>query len=82
MRELTVDEVHSGGQGVVSTEQGHRWFAATYDRLSASAERSTVGRLRRELLATVTGDVVEIGAGTGANFAHYPAGARVVAPKT
>ncbi len=29
---------------------------------------------RRELLADVSGRVVEIGAGTGLNFAHYPSG--------
>lgn len=30
---------------------------------------------RKELLAGATGNVVEIGAGTGANFPHYPEGA-------
>ncbi|MBI5289407.1 MAG: class I SAM-dependent methyltransferase [Chloroflexi bacterium] len=58
---------------------GHRWFAAVYDRLQSRAERGPMGRARRELLAGVRGDVLEIGAGTGANFEHYPAEARVVA---
>lgn len=64
----------------MSDERGHRWFAALYDRMTASAERGPLGRARRELLAGLSGDVLEIGAGTGANFAHYPTGgARVVA---
>lgn len=58
---------------------GHRWFAAMYDRLTGSAERGPLGRARHELLAGATGDVLEIGAGTGANFAHYPEGMRVIA---
>ncbi len=58
---------------------GHRWFAAFYDRLSKMEERGPLGRLRAKLLVDVRGDVLEIGAGTGANFAHYPADARVVA---
>ena len=29
---------------------------------------------RKELLAGISGSVIEIGAGTGANFPHYPAG--------
>jgi ubiquinone/menaquinone biosynthesis C-methylase UbiE len=60
-------------------ERGHRWFAAVYDRLNARAERGPLGRARRELLADLSGDILEIGAGTGANFAHYPDSARVIA---
>lgn len=59
--------------------QGHRWFAAFYDALSRGSERGAFGRLRRDLLAGLHGDVVEIGAGTGSNFAYYPEAARVVA---
>jgi ubiquinone/menaquinone biosynthesis C-methylase UbiE len=35
-------------------------------------ERAGVAGLRRRLLEGVSGRVVEVGAGTGANFAHYP----------
>lgn len=35
-----------------------------------------VGQHRRELLALVQGDVLEIGFGTGLNLAHYPKGVR------
>ena len=63
----------------MSDERGHRWFAALYDRMTGTAERGALGRARRDLLAGLVGDVLEIGAGTGANFAHYPVGVHVVA---
>ena len=50
-----------------------------YDRMTRAGERAALARLRRELLGSLHGDVLEIGAGTGANFAHYPAGVRVTA---
>ncbi|HSP54848.1 MAG TPA: class I SAM-dependent methyltransferase [Dehalococcoidia bacterium] len=59
--------------------KGHKWFAAAYDRLSASLEKKYTGSVREELLKGVSGDVLEIGAGTGANFRYYRNGARVVA---
>lgn len=42
-------------------------------------ERAAFGRLRSRLLAPLRGDVLEIGAGTGLNFTHYSAAARVLA---
>lgn len=59
-------------------DRGHRWFAATYDLITKPGEKK-LGRLRQRLLVGLHGDVVEIGAGTGANFEHYPSGVRVVA---
>jgi ubiquinone/menaquinone biosynthesis C-methylase UbiE len=35
-------------------------------------ESAGLGELRRELLAGLHGEVVEVGAGNGLNFAHYP----------
>ncbi|WP_099055165.1 class I SAM-dependent methyltransferase [Streptomyces vietnamensis] len=53
----------------------HPLFARFYARFSASADtRGGLGALRTELLAGLSGRVVEIGAGNGLNFAHYPAG--------
>ncbi|MER5203295.1 class I SAM-dependent methyltransferase [Streptomyces sp. NPDC002825] len=53
----------------------HPLFARFYARFSVSAEaRGGLGALRTELLAGLSGRVVEIGAGNGLNFAHYPAG--------
>ncbi|MFE0651486.1 class I SAM-dependent methyltransferase [Streptomyces sp. NPDC059534] len=53
----------------------HPLFARFYARVSVSAEgRGGLGALREELLSGLAGRVVEIGAGNGLNFAHYPAG--------
>lgn len=50
----------------------HRLFAAMYERLSRSgAERSFMHPLRKEIIGQVHGLVLEIGAGTGLNFAFY-----------
>jgi ubiquinone/menaquinone biosynthesis C-methylase UbiE len=49
----------------------HPIFARFFDRLSRLMERE-VGQHRQELLAGLTGRVVEIGAGNGMNFQHYP----------
>ena len=48
-----------------------RFFAAMYDRLMAGTEDAGLRERRHELLATASGRVVEIGAGTGANLDHY-----------
>jgi ubiquinone/menaquinone biosynthesis C-methylase UbiE len=50
-----------------------RLFALTYDRMSAKAEKAGLGALRKELLAGASGDVLEIGGGTGANLPYYGA---------
>jgi ubiquinone/menaquinone biosynthesis C-methylase UbiE len=46
-------------------------FALTYDRLMASTERAGLDDIRRQVLAQAVGDVLEVGAGTGANLGHY-----------
>jgi ubiquinone/menaquinone biosynthesis C-methylase UbiE len=51
-----------------------RIFAATYDRLMARSERDCLAAHRAALLANASGDVLEIGGGTGANLPHYGAG--------
>ncbi|GAA1986041.1 class I SAM-dependent methyltransferase [Amycolatopsis minnesotensis] len=45
-----------------------RWFA----KYGARNEARGNARLRAELLDGLTGTVVEVGAGTGLNFRHYP----------
>jgi ubiquinone/menaquinone biosynthesis C-methylase UbiE len=55
----------------------HPLFARVFDRVSPLMERES-GPLRDELLAGLHGTVVEIGAGNGVNFAHYPATVREV----
>jgi ubiquinone/menaquinone biosynthesis C-methylase UbiE len=59
--------------------KGHKWFAVIYDRMLASEEKRFLGAVREEMLRDVTGEVLEIGAGTGANFKYYPASAKVTA---
>lgn len=50
------------------------WLMSTlYDRFMLSAEEACLVEWRGELLGGLHGDVVEIGAGTGANLALYPA---------
>lgn len=49
-----------------------RFVAAIYDRFMQASEVACLGEWRRSLLADLTGDVLEIGAGTGANLAYYP----------
>jgi ubiquinone/menaquinone biosynthesis C-methylase UbiE len=46
-------------------------MAATYDRCTAAVEAAGLADWRRELLADVTGEVVELGAGTGHNMCWY-----------
>jgi SAM-dependent methyltransferase len=48
-----------------------KFFAATYDRQIAKTERAGLRAIRQQLLAAAAGDVLEIGAGTGANLAYY-----------
>ncbi|HEU5150689.1 MAG TPA: class I SAM-dependent methyltransferase [Iamia sp.] len=50
-----------------------RIFARLYDRVLAPLEEAGLQAWRADLLAGLSGTVVEIGAGTGANLAHYPA---------
>lgn len=47
-------------------------FAAVYDAFLWFGEIAGMRRRRRALLADARGRVVEIGAGTGLNVAHYP----------
>ncbi len=48
-----------------------RIFARTYDRQMARAENAGLRALRQRLLAGASGDVIEIGAGTGLNLPCY-----------
>ena len=53
------------------TARRHPIFARFYARLSQAIEPRT-GPYRRELLAGLRGRVLEVGAGNGLNFPHYP----------
>lgn len=49
----------------------HPIFARVYERLSRMMEPE-VGQYREELLAGLSGRVIEVGAGNGMNFPRYP----------
>ena len=51
-----------------------RFFAFTYDRFSKRSEEAGLAEMRRNLIAGASGDVLEIGGGTGANLGYYGAG--------
>ena len=51
-----------------------RVFARVYDRALATSEARGLAEARRDLLASLDGTVVEVGAGTGLNLPHVPDG--------
>jgi ubiquinone/menaquinone biosynthesis C-methylase UbiE len=53
-------------------------FARYFDRRGARNEERGNRELRRELLAGLSGRVIEVGAGNGLNFPHYPVSVRQV----
>lgn len=55
------------------------WFAPFYDGFMRKSEEACVKGWRRELLSGVEGDVLDLGAGTGANLPFLSRDARVVA---
>ncbi|WP_026416610.1 class I SAM-dependent methyltransferase [Actinomadura oligospora] len=52
-------------------ERGHPLFARYYARMIPMLDRD-LAPTRAELLRGVRGDVIEVGAGTGSTFPHYP----------
>jgi ubiquinone/menaquinone biosynthesis C-methylase UbiE len=50
----------------------HPLFARIYTHVLARNEPAELRAYREELLADLSGRVVEVGAGAGANFPHYP----------
>jgi ubiquinone/menaquinone biosynthesis C-methylase UbiE len=59
-----------------AAQRDDRWvsrlLATFYDRVLQAPEDAGLREDRRALLAHARGDVLEIGAGTGLNLAHYP----------
>jgi ubiquinone/menaquinone biosynthesis C-methylase UbiE len=54
------------------SDRPHPVFARAYARAGERLEDAGMRPLRRELLAGLSGTVVEVGAGNGLNLAHYP----------
>jgi ubiquinone/menaquinone biosynthesis C-methylase UbiE len=53
-------------------------FAFTYDRLMAGTERAGLAEIRAGLVADASGDVLEVGAGTGHNLPYYGSAVRTL----
>ena len=51
----------------------HPIFARLYAASSPGVERKGAAAHRAEMLAGLAGRVIEVGAGNGLNFGHYPA---------
>ena len=54
-------------------------FAPLYDLMQAPLERGVLGPMRDDLLGGLTGDVLDVGAGTGVNLPYFRSAGRVVA---
>jgi ubiquinone/menaquinone biosynthesis C-methylase UbiE len=57
---------------VSANEVSNPIFARLFDRFAAKDKGRGEDQLRRELLAGLSGTVVEVGPGNGINFEHYP----------
>jgi ubiquinone/menaquinone biosynthesis C-methylase UbiE len=55
-----------------SPEVSHPVFARLYARMAPAMERAGAAGFRQRLLAGVAGRVLEVGAGPGVMFGHYP----------
>ena len=55
----------------MSTQKGHKWFAA-YWRRAVKFEAAALKQMRSDTVAGLSGRVLEIGCGNGANFPFYP----------
>ncbi|MFI6644101.1 class I SAM-dependent methyltransferase [Streptomyces sp. NPDC050504] len=65
--------MHSRRPSVPKDAVHHPLFARFYVRFSVTADdRAGIAAHRAELLSGLSGRVIEIGAGNGLNFAHYP----------
>jgi ubiquinone/menaquinone biosynthesis C-methylase UbiE len=62
----------------MTTRVHHPIFARMYRRIADEAEEKGASDHRDELLAGLSGRVIEVGAGTGLNFSHYPTAVRQV----
>ena len=68
----------TGAPTGLSDRVHHPIFARLYARLASLAEAAGAAEHRDELLSRLRGRVVEIGAGPGTNFSHYPSEVREV----
>jgi 16S rRNA A1518/A1519 N6-dimethyltransferase RsmA/KsgA/DIM1 with predicted DNA glycosylase/AP lyase activity len=57
---------------VVVGSGSHPVFARVYERISARMDELGVAEHRHALVAGLSGRVIEVGAGNGLMFPHYP----------
>ena len=57
---------------MAATSVNHPLFARCYARVSRVVEKRGLAVHREALLEGLSGQVIEVGAGNGLNFAHYP----------
>jgi ubiquinone/menaquinone biosynthesis C-methylase UbiE len=58
--------------GVVEEKVDNPFFARVYLRMTSGRKAKGEDEHRRRLLAGLSGTVIEVGAGNGLNFPHYP----------
>ncbi|MBI4590045.1 MAG: class I SAM-dependent methyltransferase, partial [Candidatus Rokubacteria bacterium] len=63
---------------MMAQTRGHPIFAALYDFIQRPGEKKFFRSHRAYLAGRVVGRVLDVGSGTGLNFAHYPPEAEVV----
>jgi ubiquinone/menaquinone biosynthesis C-methylase UbiE len=63
----------------VTRPRTHWVYATAYDPLTRALERAILGERRARLLAGLDGQVLDVGAGTGANLPYLRRASRVVA---
>jgi ubiquinone/menaquinone biosynthesis C-methylase UbiE len=66
-------------KSMTAGDVSHPLFARFFDRFAGKDKGRGEDALRRELLADLSGRVVEVGAGNGINFEHYPVAVQLVA---
>ena len=66
-------------KSAVARPRQHPVFAAVYDRMTGPLERAVLAERRARLLGDLDGQVLDVGAGTGANLAYLRQASRVVA---
>ena len=58
---------------VTAQRRNHPVFARFYARVSLRLDEQGMAAHRQRALAGLSGSVIEVGAGNGLNFPHYPA---------
>jgi ubiquinone/menaquinone biosynthesis C-methylase UbiE len=66
------EPIPTTSEGPAGRTHSHPIFAHIYTKVAEMSERRGGAEHRGKLLAGLSGRVIELGAGSGANFSHYP----------